>query len=62
MHARLAELPGVLGGASELPNGCGTWVRVLGADSIDASAALHAAWNEARLALTGAPDPHRRKT
>jgi len=62
IHARLAELSGVLGGASELPNGCGTWVRVLGADSIDVSAALHAAWNEARLALTGAPAPHRRKT
>ncbi len=61
LHARLAGLPEVAGGASELPNGCGAWVRVLGASSLHVSAALHAAWDEARLALIGVPAPHRRK-
>lgn len=62
LHARLAQLPEVMGGASELPNGRGVWVRVLGAGSIEVSAALHAAWDEARLALIGVPAPIRRKT
>ncbi len=62
LHQRLTTLPGITGGASELPNNCGAWVRILGADSIGVSAALHAAWDEARLALTSAPAPNRRKT
>jgi urease accessory protein len=62
LHARLTALPVVMGGASELPNGSGAWVRVLGPSSLDVSAALHAAWDEARLALIGAPAPSRRKT
>ena len=62
LHARLTELPFITGGASELPNDCGAWARILGADSIGVSAALNAVWDEARLALTGAPAPHRRKT
>ena len=62
LHARVAALPGVLGGASELPNGCGAWVRVLGAGSSDVSAALHAAWDEARVLVLGVPAPNRRKT
>ncbi|HEY0970261.1 MAG TPA: urease accessory protein UreD [Gemmatimonadales bacterium] len=62
LHARVAEMPDVWGGASELPNGCGAWVRLLGATSSTVSAALHAAWDEARLAVLGAPAPNRRKT
>lgn len=62
LHARVAALSDVLGGASELPNGCGAWVRVLGASSAAVSAALLAAWDEARLAVIGAPAPNRRKT
>lgn len=62
LHHCLAALPGVVGGASELPNGCGAWVRLLGANSLDVSSALHSTWNEARLALIGAPAPDRRKT
>jgi urease accessory protein len=53
---------GVLGGASELPNGCGAWVRALGDTSGEVAAALHAAWDEARLAVIGVPAPNRRKT
>lgn len=62
LHARLAGIPGIVGSASELPNHQGAWARILGERSLDVSAALHAAWNEARLALVGAPAPHRHKT
>lgn len=61
LHARIAGVRGVSGGASELPNGCGAWARVLGPSSSGVQAALHAAWDEARLALVGAPAPDRRK-
>lgn len=62
LHGRVADLPEILGGASELPNGSGAWVRLLGTSSLGVSAALHAAWDEARLALLGVPAPPRRKT
>lgn len=62
LHARIAGVPGVSGGASALPNGCGAWARVLGPSSLAVQAALHAAWDEARMALVGAPAPNRRKT
>lgn len=62
LHERVASFPQVLGGASELPNGSGAWVRMLGANSLDVAAALHAAWDEARLAVVGVPAPLRRKT
>lgn len=62
LHARLAAFTDLVGGASELPNDSGAWARVLGPTSFAVSAALHAAWDEARLALIGAPAPSRRKT
>jgi urease accessory protein len=62
LHARVAALPEVTGGASELPNGAGAWARVLGESSAAVSAALHAAWDEARRAVLGVPAPDRRKT
>lgn len=62
LHARLVEFPDVRAGVSELPNGAGAWVRILSANSIDAAAALHAAWDEARVALIGAGAPNRCKT
>jgi urease accessory protein len=62
LHDCLTGLPGVTGGASELPGGCGAWVRILGGSSSSVQAALQIAWNEARLALTGSPAPDRRKT
>ena len=61
LHARIAGAPDVFGGASELPNGCGAWARVLGPSSRQVQAALHAAWDEARMALFGIPAPDRRK-
>lgn len=62
LHDRVAGCRDVFGAASELPNGCGAWVRVFGAASSTVAAALHAAWDEARLVLIGAPAPNRRKT
>jgi len=51
----------VLAGVSELPNGCGASVRLLGTTSKSVRAAQANAWNAARLALLGAPAPDRRK-
>lgn len=62
LHARVAPIAGLTGGASALPNGAGAWVRILGGSSSEVQSALHAAWDEARLLLTGAPAPDRRKT
>lgn len=54
--------PALTGGASELPNSAGAWVRILGGNSSSVQEALQSIWNEARLLLTGAPAPDRRKT
>jgi urease accessory protein len=52
---------GVYAGCSELPGGCGAWLRVLAADSATATAVVRAGWRAARRALTGAePPPVRR--
>lgn len=51
----------VLHGVSDLPNGCGAVVRLLGPTSRAVQAALGTAWNAARLALLGAPAPDLRK-
>jgi urease accessory protein len=50
-----------LAGVSELPNGCGASVRLLGSTSKSVRASLTNAWNAARLALLGVPAPDRRK-
>jgi urease accessory protein len=57
----LADRPGIMAGASELPDGCGVSVRFLAADSAAARAALTTAWHDARLALIGTPAPDLRK-
>lgn len=61
LTASLDHHPGVLGAASELPNGCGAAVRLLGATSTQVTAAVHAAWDAARRHLLGAPAPDLRK-
>jgi UreD-like urease accessory protein/molybdopterin-dependent oxidoreductase-like protein protein len=61
LRAVLATAPEVVAGVSELPNGCGIVVRALGRSSKAVQAAVVAAWNEARLALLGAPAPDLRK-
>jgi len=51
----------VLAGVSELPNGCGVSVRLLGRTSKTVRAALTDSWQAIRLALLGAPTPDLRK-
>jgi urease accessory protein len=51
----------VLSGVSELPNGCGVWVRLLGRTSKSVRVALTHSWQAVRLALLGAPIPDLRK-
>ena len=51
----------VLAGVSELPNGCGVSVRLLGRTSKTVRAGLTTSWQAIRLALLGAPTPDLRK-
>jgi urease accessory protein len=51
----------VLAGVSELPNGCGVSVRLLGRTSKTVRAALTGAWQAVRLPLLGATAPDLRK-
>jgi urease accessory protein len=51
----------VLGGVSELPNGCGVCARLLGRTSKTVREAVTNMWNAARLALLGVPAPDLRK-
>jgi urease accessory protein len=61
LRAAVGTSSDVLAGVSELPNGCGASVRLLGATSKVVGAALRTAWNAARLALLGTPAPELRK-
>ena len=51
----------VLGGVSELPNGCGVAVRLLGSTSKAVQTARATAWNTARVELLGTAAPTLRK-
>jgi urease accessory protein len=57
LRAALDSCPDVLVGVSELPNGCGAAVILLGPTSKAVQAARTTAWNTARLALLGVPAP-----
>jgi urease accessory protein len=57
----LACVPGAYGGASELPNGAGAWLRVLAPDVATAAAAVEAGWRAARRTLLGAGPPRSRR-
>jgi urease accessory protein len=48
-------------GVSELPNGCGVAVRIVGTSGAVVEHARTVAWNAARIALIGAPAPDLRK-
>jgi urease accessory protein len=61
LRAVVGTSSNVLAGVSELPNGCGVSVRLLGASSKVVSVALRTVWNAARLALLGIPAPDLRK-
>jgi urease accessory protein len=61
LRAALESCPDVLGGVSELPNGRGVAVRLLGTTSKAVQTARATAWNAARLELLGTPAPTLRK-
>ena len=61
LRTALAGCHDVLSGVSELPNGSGVVVKVLGATSKTVQATLRTAWNAARVQLLGAPAPNLRK-
>lgn len=59
-HA-VSDVVHIYAGASELPNGCGAWLRVIGADAVVLRAAMTAAWQAVRQTLTGQIPAPRRK-
>ncbi|MFB6888005.1 urease accessory protein UreD [Kitasatospora sp. NPDC056327] len=61
LHRALDGLD-VLYGVSELPAGCGAWLRLLDDSPVRVAAATAAAWRAVRLLLTGRPAPDLRKT
>ena len=61
LRRALASCGEVLVGVSELPNGCGCTVRLLGPSSRAVGGALTLAWDTARRAIIGAPAPNLRK-
>jgi urease accessory protein len=56
-----ADTAHVYAGASELPNRCGAWLRVMAADGVALRAAMTAAWQAVRQTLTGQTPAPRRK-
>jgi len=56
-----ADVADVYAGASELPNGCGAWLRVMAADGAALRAAMTAAWQAVRRTSTGQTPAPRRK-
>jgi urease accessory protein len=61
LREAIMGIPGVQAGASELPNACGVWARVLARDGQALRRALASAWAAARRACTGqAPAPRRK--
>jgi urease accessory protein len=61
LRAATAGIGQVYAGASELPNGCGAWLRILAADAVGLRAAMIASWQSVRLLLTGRLPAPRRK-
>lgn len=57
----LIDSPEVLAGVSELPNGCGVTLKLLGPTSKTLHATLRTAWNVTRVELLGVPAPNLRK-
>ncbi len=61
LRSALADVPRTLSGVSELPNGAGLSVRILGDNGTVVEHARLVAWNVARQALFGVPAPNLRK-
>jgi urease accessory protein len=61
LRAAVADIAGTYAGASDLPNGCGAWLRVMAADAIALRAAMTVAWQAVRRTLLGRTPAPRRK-
>lgn len=61
LREALSEVPHAYASASELPNGCGAWVRVMADDGVTLRAAMTVAWQAVRRCLTGRTPAPRRK-
>ena len=61
LRTATADVADVYAGASELPNGCGVWLRVMARDGVALRAAMTAAWQAVRQTLTGQTPAPRRK-
>jgi len=61
LRTAVAHIAGVYAGASDLPNGCGAWLRVMAADAIALRAAMTATWQSVRTILLGQTPALRRK-
>ena len=48
LRSATAEIAQVYSGASELPSGCGAWLRILAADAVGLRTAMTAAWRSER--------------
>jgi urease accessory protein len=57
----VAAVPRIYAGASELPNACGAWLRIMAEDGVGLRAGMSAAWQSVRLLLTGSKPAPRRK-
>ncbi|QCQ92916.1 urease accessory protein UreD [Rhodococcus sp. SGAir0479] len=63
LHGALEAVGGdARAGVSVLPDDCGAWVRVLGADTESVGEVVRAGWDAARRLLIGVPAPHIRRT
>jgi len=61
LRTAAADIAQVYAGASDLPNGCGAWLRVMAADAIALRAAMTTAWQAVRQTLLGQTPAPRRK-
>jgi urease accessory protein len=61
LRTATAGIDHIYAGASELPHGCGAWVRIMAQDAVGLRAAMTAAWQSTRRLLTGRlPSPRRK--
>jgi urease accessory protein len=61
LRTAAADVAQIYAGASDLPNGCGAWLRVMAVDAIALRAAMTAAWQGVRKTLLGQIPAPRRK-
>lgn len=61
LRTATAAVDRIYAGASELPNDCGAWLRIMAADAVGLRSTMTAAWQSVRCLLTGrVPEPRRK--